>query len=122
MKRAWCITIVLLLSLPCVAWQFPSSSNRRASRITSRTLTGTVLDKSDQPVANAVVYLKNTKSLAVKTFIAQKDGSYRFPELSPNIDYDLYAEKGGKRSDGKVLSQFDDRPNPNINLRINMAK
>ncbi len=122
MKRVWCLAIVLVLSLPCVAWQFPSSGSRRASRITSRTLTGMVLDKSDKPVANAVVYLKNSKSLTVKTFIALKDGSYRFPELSPNIDYELYAERDGKRSDGKVLSQFDDRPNPNINLRINMAK
>jgi len=122
MKWTATAALLLLLGLPAVAWQFPSSSTRRASRITSRTLTGLVLDKSDKPISNAVVYLKNTKTLAVKTFIALNDGSYRFPELSPNIDYELYAEKDGKRSDSKVLSQFDDRPKPNINLRINTAK
>ena len=90
--------------------------------MTTRTLTGVVLDKSDAPVSNAVVYLKNTKSLAVKTVIAGNDGSYRFPELSPNVDYEVYAQRDGKKSDTKVLSQFDDRQKANIVLRINMNK
>jgi hypothetical protein len=99
-----------------------SDSNRKAPRSTSRTLTGTVMDKADQPVSQAVVYLKNTKTLAMKTYIAQKDGSFRFPELSPNVDYEVYAEKNGKKSNTKTLSQFDDRPNPNLNLLIKADK
>ena len=89
--------------------------------MTSRTLTGVVFDKSDAPVSNAVVYLKNTKTLAVKTVIAGNDGSYRFPELSPNVDYEVYAQREGKKSDTKTLSQFDDRQNANIVLRINIG-
>ena len=46
---------------------------------------------------NAVVYLKNEKTLNVRTFIAQKDGTYRFPQLSPNVDYEVYAELDGKK-------------------------
>lgn len=99
-----------------------SDTNRKPSHVTSRTLTGTVSDKSDKPISEAIVYLKNTKTLAMKTYIAQKDGTYRFPELSPNIDYEIYAEKEGKKSGTKTLSQFDDRANPNINLQINMSK
>ncbi len=99
-----------------------SDTNRKAPRSTSRTLTGTVMDKADQPISQAVVYLKNTKTLAMKTYIAQKDGSYRFPELSPNVDYEIYAEKNGKKSNTKTLSQFDDRPNPTINLQIKSDK
>ena len=82
----------------------------------------TVMDKSDKPVPEAIVYLKNTKTLGVKTYIAQKDGSYRFPELSPNIDYEVYAEKNGMKSKTKTLSQFDDRPKSTINLLINTNK
>ena len=69
-----------------------------------------------------MVYLKNTKTLAMKTYIAQNDGTYRFPELSHNVDYEVYAEKNGKKSNTKTLSQFDDRPSPNINLQIKAEK
>ncbi len=107
------------LTIPMGGGSGSSDTNRKSSRVTSRTLTGTVFDKSDKPVANAVVYLKNTKTLMVKTYIAQNDGTYRFPELSPNVDYDIYAEKDGKKSNTKTLSQFDDREKANINLQIN---
>jgi hypothetical protein len=100
----------------------PSSDSTRKTRNTTRTLTGTVLDKSDKPIPNAVVYLKNTKTLSVKTVIAQTDGTYRFPELSPNVDYDLYAQKNGQQSKSKTLSQFDDRDKPNLNLQIDTNK
>ena len=129
MKRVFGAGIVLLIALNCVAFQLtlplgssPSSPDRKSPRITTRTLTGSVLDKSDQPVPDAVVYLKNTKTLAVKTYIAQKDGSYRFPELSNNIDYEVYAQRNGQKSNTKILSQFDDRAQPNINLKIDVNK
>lgn len=99
-----------------------SDTNRKTPHITSRTLTGTVVDKSDKPVSEAIVYLKNTKTLGVKTYIAQKDGTYRFPELSPNVDYEVYAERNGMKSKAKTLSQFDDRPSATINLQINTNK
>ncbi len=131
MKRAFGVGVVLLFALSGASLQLQiplhsgassPSPERKSARITSRTLTGNVLDKSDQPVPNAVVYLKNTKTLAVKTFIAQDDGSYRFPELANNVDYEVFAQRNGKKSDTKVLSQFDDREQPHINLRIDVNK
>jgi Carboxypeptidase regulatory-like domain len=128
MRRAFGILMITLFALSCVAQvQVPlggssGTGGRKSTRVTSRTLTGTVLDKSDKPLANAVVYLKNKKTLAVKTYIAQNDGTYRFPELSPNVDYEVYAQKDGKKSDAKTLSSFDDREKANINLRIDMKK
>ena len=83
-----------------------------------RALTGQVMDQREQPVASAIVYLKNTKTMAVKTFIAGQDGTYRFNALSPNVDYEVYAEHNGKRSDTKTLSSFDSRKTANINLKI----
>lgn len=126
MKKTLGACVILLIALNCPAWQIQlpiggsssSSSGRKSTRVTSRTLTGVVLDKGDAPVNNAVVYLKNMKSLAVKTVIAANDGTYRFPELSPNVDYEVYAQREGKKSDTKVLSQFDDREKANIVLRI----
>ena len=126
MKKTLGTAVVLLVALNCFAWQlqFPlggsgsSDTGRKETRVTTRILTGVVLGKSDAPVSNAVVYLKNMKSLAVKTVIAGNDGAYRFPELSPNVDYEIYAQREGKKSDTKTLSQFDDRQKANIVLRI----
>ena len=94
----------------------------KKTKSTSKMLSGTVQDKSDQPIAGAVVYLKNMKTLAVKSFFAQKDGSYRFPQLALNTDYEVYAEKDGKKSGVKTISQFDDRFTPTINLQIDLHK
>ena len=127
MKRMLGTIVILFLAINCVAWQLTlpiggssssSEDTRKNTRVNSRSLTGVVIDKGDAPVSNAVVYLKNMKSLAVKTVIASKDGAYRFPELSPNVDYEVYAQREGKKSDTKVLSQFDDRQKANIVLRI----
>ena len=83
-----------------------------------RTLNGHVFSSQDQPIAKAIVYLKNTKTLAVKTYISDDDGTYRFPALSPNVDYEVYAEFKGQHSDTKTLSAFDNRKQVNITLRI----
>ena len=131
MKKAWAVMVVALVSLSCAAWQLeiplssrPPSDNPggKKGRSTTRTLTGAVLDKSDKPISGAVVYLKNEKTLSVKSFFAQQDGSYRFPQLDRNIDYEVYAEFNGKRSGTKTVSQFDDRSAPNIILRIDVEK
>ena len=84
----------------------------------TRSLTGRVFNREDQALEKAVVYLKNTKSLVIKTYITDADGTYRFPGLSPNVDYEVYAEYNGARSDTKTLSSFDNRKQANITLRV----
>ena len=84
----------------------------------AKSVSGIVMDKSDAPLADSVVYLQNTKSLAVKTFITDASGQYRFHGLSPNVDYEIYAEHKGRKSSTKTLSAFDSRTNVTINLKI----
>ena len=114
MKRAWLATslIVLLFSLGAAASPLDKKGDN------SRLLTGKVMDREDSPLANAVVYLTNTRTRAVKTYIVGQDGAYRFPSLSPNIDYEVYAQYNGRKSDTKTVSQFDNRQQVNINLKI----
>jgi Carboxypeptidase regulatory-like domain len=83
-----------------------------------RLLTGKVIDSTDSPVANAVVYVTDARTRAVKTYIVGPDGSYRFPALASNVDYEIYAQANGKTSDTKKMSQFDDRKVVNIVLKI----
>ena len=85
----------------------------------TKTLVGFVFDRADKPLPNAIVYIKNTKTLTVKTFIADGEASYRFHALSPNVDYEVWAEFQGSKSDTKTLSSFDSRPNARINLKVN---
>ena len=88
----------------------------------TRTLTGQVTDKAGTPLAGAIVYLENTRTQAVKTFITDNGGNYRFSFLSPNVDYQVRAEYQGRKSDTKTLSAFDSRNNVMLHLKINMAK
>ena len=48
----------------------------------TRLLTGKVLDSGDNPLPNAVVYLTNTHTRTVKTYIVGPDGSLSFPGTS----------------------------------------
>ena len=113
MKKTLAVTLmVLLVGLAAAAWEPKDSSP------TTRLLTGRVMDNQDAPLPNSVVYLTNTRTRAVKTFIVGNNGEYRFPALSLNIDYEVYAQFNGKKSDTKTVSQFDNRPTVNVNLRI----
>ncbi|MFZ0773562.1 MAG: carboxypeptidase-like regulatory domain-containing protein [Candidatus Sulfotelmatobacter sp.] len=82
-----------------------------------RLLSGKVLDPQDNPVVSAIVYLTNTRTHAVKTYIVGQDGTYRFPGLS-NVDYEVYAQYNNHKSDTKSVSQFDDRSQVYIDLKI----
>ena len=84
----------------------------------TRLLTGKVLDGGDNPLPNAVVYLTNTHTRSVKTYIVGPDGSYRFPALQPSIDYEVYAQYNNRKSHTKTVSQFDDRSQVYISFKI----
>jgi len=84
----------------------------------TRLLTGKVLDAGDSPLPNAVVYLTNTRTRSVKTYIVGPDGAYRFPALQPSIDYEVYAQYNNRKSGTKSVSQFDDRSQVYISLKV----
>jgi len=96
------------------AYAAPDKKDKQQGRL----LYGKVLDQQDNPVPNAIVYLTDTRTHAVKTYIIGRDATYRFPGLS-NVDYEVYAQYNGRKSDSKSVSQFDDRPQVYIDLRIN---
>jgi Carboxypeptidase regulatory-like domain len=91
---------------------------QRGAQGEARTLIGHVFNDREQPLQKAIVYIKNTKTLAIKTYISEADGAYRFSGLAANIDYEVYAEHEGARSDTKTLSGFDSRKQVDINLKI----
>jgi hypothetical protein len=108
--------ILLVFSLAASA--APDKKDKQVGRL----LFGKVLDPQDNPVPDAVVYVTNTRTRAVKTYIVGNDGSYRFPALSSAIDYEVYAQFNGKKSDTKSVSQFDDRSQVYLVLKVDARK
>ncbi|MGZ4788856.1 MAG: carboxypeptidase-like regulatory domain-containing protein [Terriglobales bacterium] len=110
------ITFAIVVSLfVAAAVPFVAAENSPAAR----TLQGQVMKDSEAPLSGAVVYLKNTKTMSVRSFISDNSGNYRFTSLSPNVDYEVYAEYKGAKSDTKTLSAFDSRATATINLKVN---
>jgi hypothetical protein len=116
--RAFLVVLLAAATLAGAQLQPPRFRELKESAPQTRTLTGFVSNQHGAPLSDSVVYLTNTRSMNVKTYIVGKDGMYRFPALSPNVDYQVYAQYKDRKSDTKTLSSFDSRPNAVINLRI----
>jgi hypothetical protein len=117
-KRSVITAATLACAMLAVFCVFASAAPDKKDKSVGRLLSGKVLDPRDNPLPDAVVYLTNTRNRAVKTYIVGQDGSYRFPALSTAIDYEVYAQYKGHKSDTKSVSQFDDRSQVYIDLRI----
>jgi hypothetical protein len=114
------LQILAVASFVLMLLAAPASFAKNKDTSPGRLLTGKVLDKQDNPVPDAVVYVTDTRTSAVKTYIVGPDGTYRFPALATNVDYEIYAQTNGKTSDTKRMSQFDDRKVVDIVLRIDI--
>jgi carboxypeptidase family protein len=83
-----------------------------------RIVQGKVTDNANAPIKGAVVYLKDSRSLTVKSFFSDASGDYRFGQLSQTTDYEIWAENNGKKSAVKSISSFDSKSQFNINLKL----
>ena len=116
--------IALLFTLAVVAVAVPAAAQQRGNKqdANTRSVSGVVRDTSDAAISGAVVQVKDTKTLQVRSFITQQDGTYHFHGLSTNVDYELKADYNGASSGVKTLSSFDSRPKAVINLKLEPKK
>ena len=115
-------TTFVALLLVCFASAVFSFQKNKAEDDKLRMVQGTVTDAQDAPIAGAVVQLKNTKTLQVRSFITQEQGTFQFHGLDPNVDYALKAEYQGASSPVRTLSAFNSQKAPVINLKIDTKK
>lgn len=87
-----------------------------------RTVRGTVVDKQENPVDTAVVYLKNVHTQDIITHLSDTDGTFRFSGLDLNVDYEIHAEKEGMTSSTHSISNFDTRKEFVLTLKLDHGK
>lgn len=100
----WALIVGVALPLAAVAQQ-------------ARVLTGTVRDGAEV-VRGAVVQIENTNTLEIRSYITQKDGAYHFAQLSPDVDYEVWAQRDDKRSPKKRVSKFDSAQRVVVDLSL----
>jgi hypothetical protein len=103
--------MTLLLGASLVAWQKNEDN-------TTRSLEGRVTDSANQPIDQAVVQLKNTKTLQIRSFITLADGGYHFAGLQTDVEYAVKATHAGASTSWKTLSVFNSKKNPILNLKL----
>jgi hypothetical protein len=83
-----------------------------------RPIQGLVTGADGKPIVGAVVQLKNTRTLQVRSYITRDAGSYYFSGLNKDVDYEVKAQFNGKTSVTRKLSSFDTKTEPVLNLEI----
>jgi hypothetical protein len=113
------VSLCLALAF-CVALTAAQDAKREAQL---RTVRGVVSEKSSEdPVPSGVVFLKNTRTNAVRSYIADEQGNFRFSGLDPNTDYEIHAEKDGAKSTTHTISSFDSKKEIVLSLKIEKKK
>jgi len=87
-----------------------------------RTVEGIVVDKDENGVASAIVYLEDLNSKTIKSHISDNSGHFSYSGLDPNVDYELHAENGDWTSSTHRISSFDSRLDVNVELKLDHQK
>ncbi|MDE3186528.1 MAG: carboxypeptidase regulatory-like domain-containing protein [Acidobacteriota bacterium] len=90
----------------------------QAQNLGQRTVSGSVVDGDSNPVPAATVFLKNQKTKAIRSYTSSKNGRFYFAQVNMAEDYDLWAEKEGKKSATKTVSSWDTRKDFETELKI----
>ncbi len=88
----------------------------------TRVIEGTVKDAHGTPISGAIVLLKDTKTLQIRSYIAQSDGTYKFFGLSTDVNYQVRAQAKGLTSSDKLISVFDSHKFIKVDLTIKDKK
>jgi|HubBroStandDraft_1064217.scaffolds.fasta_scaffold23553_4 hypothetical protein len=110
------LALTMMLILACASTL--SGQKSKDEDASTRTLRGTVLDPAGNPVEQAVVQLKDSRTLQVISFITREDGGYHFASLKNDVEYEVKASHGGLSTDWKRISIFDTRKIVVANLKL----
>jgi hypothetical protein len=119
MRQSRAISWLILLLFVMNGLVFAQGSKKETQL---KSVRGTVSDKDEKPIQNAVVFLKNSRTNTVISHFSDDQGNYRFSGLDPNVDYEVYAESDGQKSASKEVSPLDSRKEITLNLKVDKKK
>jgi Carboxypeptidase regulatory-like domain len=93
-------------------------SQLRAQNLGQRNVSGAVVDANSAPVAGATVFLKNQKTKSIRSYTSATDGRFHFAQVNMAEDYDLWAEKDGRKTAVKTVSSWDARKEFEAELKM----
>lgn len=88
----------------------------------TRTIDGIVKDAADNPLTDAIVQLKNTKTADVVDFVTKDDGKYVFRDLPMDVNFELLAKRDNATTPVKKISIYDTRKHIILNFQVTPAK
>ena len=90
----------------------------QAQNLGQRVVTGSVIDADSATVSGATVFLQNLKTKSIRSYTSAKDGRFRFAQVNMSEDFDLWAEKEGRKSAVKTVSSWDARKEFETELKL----
>jgi len=90
----------------------------QAQNLGQRVVMGAVVDADSASVTGATVFLKDLKSKSIRSYTTNEKGRFRFAQVSMSGDFDLWAEKSGKKTAVKTVSSWDTRPEFEVELKM----
>lgn len=90
----------------------------QAQNLGQRVVMGSVVNADSAAIAGATVFLRNSKTKSIRSYTSSKEGRFRFAQVNMAEDYDLWAEKDGKKSATKTVSSWDARKEFETELKI----
>lgn len=90
----------------------------QAQNMGQRVVEGNVVDANAATVTGATVFLKNLKSKSIRSYTSEAGGKFYFAQVNMIDEYDLWAEKDGKKSPTKTVSSWDQRKDFTTELKL----
>lgn len=116
MTRRALLTVTVLLAMCGAA--FAQRNQDKKEDANQRTIEGVVTDSTRALVPRAIVQLKDMKTLQIRSFVTQPEGTYHFSGLRMDTDYEVKATLDDQASAVKRVSTFETRKTVTVNLQL----
>lgn len=84
----------------------------------TKTIRGQVVDKANQPVTGAKVFIRDASKNKTTILISDESGLFSIYGLDPKIDYIVHAETRTLASEKKTISQYLERADNFLSLEL----
>lgn len=112
------VTGRLALVVFCLAAVFTPTLPGKEKRVTTKTISGSVLDENENGIVDAAVSITDLQSGKKFTTASKEGGRFSFADLPPGHDYEVQAVTKDKSSEVRKVSSLDTRLRIVLNLRI----